>query len=75
MSAPINIDLSQYQESLKLINSALNKACKSGTFNIDEAYIIKIAFSTIEKALEQLDTSEKKPNENPVNVTTQDTTN
>lgn len=61
MSTPINIDLAQYQESLKLINNALNKACKAGTFTIDEAYLIKIAFSTIEKTLEQSDYSKSKP--------------
>lgn len=59
-TAPVNIDLSQYQESLKLINSALNKACKSGTFNLDEAYLIRVAFSTIEKTLEQLNPEKDK---------------
>lgn len=46
-----NTELAQYQESLKLINNALNKSCKSGTFTLDEAYVTKIAFSNLEKAM------------------------
>lgn len=52
-------ELIQYQESLKLINNALNKACQKGVYTIDEAYLIKIAFSHLEKAIENIETSNK----------------
>jgi hypothetical protein len=52
-------ELVQYQESLKLISNALNKACQKGVYTIDEAYLIKIAFSNLEKAVETIETSNK----------------
>ena len=48
----------QYKDSLKLITNALNKASKSGTFLLDESYIIKLALMNLEKALEVLEPSQ-----------------
>jgi len=47
-----DIDKEQMNESLKLITNALNKACTNGTYNIDEAYLIKIALNNLNKLLE-----------------------
>ena len=44
-----HIDDQTYKESVKIISNAVNKACKTGVFTIDEAYIIKIALATLEK--------------------------
>lgn len=33
--------MDQYTESVKLINNALNKACKKGLFDLDEACLVK----------------------------------
>lgn len=49
----------QYRESLKLITNALNKACKSGAFLLDESYIIKIALSNLEKAVDIVEKAEQ----------------
>lgn len=43
----------QYKESLKIITNALNKACKSGAFVLDESYIIKIALANLEKLVDK----------------------
>jgi len=53
------IDLNKSNECIKLINNALNKACKGGIFSIDEAYLIKIAFSNIEKIIESVNKETK----------------
>jgi hypothetical protein len=53
------LDPGQHKEAIKLINNALNKACKTGTFSLDESYIIKIAMSTLEKAIDTFDQLEK----------------
>ena len=45
-------DLSQYKECMKLVNIALNKACKAGVYSLDEAYFIKIATANLEKIVE-----------------------
>ena len=44
-------DLNQFQESLKFVNQALNKGCKEGVFNLDESYLIKVALSHLERAV------------------------
>ncbi len=54
------IDLAQVKECIKLVNNALNKASKGGVYNIDEAYLIKVAMSNIEKVFEA---DEKKKDE------------
>jgi len=47
---PLKLD--QLTESLKLISTALNKSCSAGTFNLDEAYLIRVALNNLEKNLE-----------------------
>lgn len=54
-----NTEQSQNKESIKLINNALNKACKSGAFTLDESYVIKIAISNLEKAVDLLEQPNK----------------
>jgi len=44
------LNIVQLNESCKLIKNALNKACLAGSFNIDEAYLIKIAINNLEKS-------------------------
>jgi len=52
---PLKFD--QLSESLKLISTALNKSCSAGNFNLDEAYLIRVAINNLEKNLEN-----SKPN-------------
>ena len=54
-----NTEQSQNKESIKLITNALNKACKTGAFTLDESYIIKIALSNLEKAIDTLEQPSK----------------
>lgn len=35
------VTIEQFDESLKLITNALNKACTSGMFSLNDAYMIK----------------------------------
>lgn len=46
-------EIEQYKRSLQLIINAINKAAKSGAFNIDEAYACKIALVNLEGALKK----------------------
>ncbi len=54
------LDLAQIKECIKLVNNALNKASKTGAYNIDEAYLIKVAMANIEKVFESDESSKKK---------------
>lgn len=58
----IVVDLAQLKESTKLINNAFNKSCKGGLFTMDEAYLIKVACTNIEKLIEFIEASSKKIN-------------
>lgn len=55
--------LLQYRESMKLLNNALNKACKTGAYTLEEAYLIKVASSNMEKLIELCDNSKKEPHQ------------
>lgn len=56
----ITNDMTQMKESLKLINNALNRASKAGVYNIDEAYLIKLAVGNMEKLIETYEVILKK---------------
>jgi len=45
-------------ESLKVVMSSLNRANKEGVFNLDESYLIKIALSHLDKAINQAPTQQ-----------------
>jgi len=60
-------ELAQYQESVKLINNALNKSCKAGTFTLDESYVVKIALSNLEKVVSVLEEVYKNQEQQRVN--------
>lgn len=54
-----SVVMDQMTESFKLLINALNKGCTTGVFNLDEAYLIKVAANNIEKALVTLDKHQK----------------
>ena len=58
-----NTEQSQNKESIKLVNNALNKACKTGAFTLDESYVIRIAMSNLEKAVDLLEQPSKGPSQ------------
>jgi len=49
---PPILDLNQIKEALRVLNVSLNKGAKGGVYTIDEAYVIKISISHIEKTVE-----------------------
>lgn len=52
-SIDFKTELEQYKRSFQLVVNAINKAAKSGAFNIDEAYACKIALLNLETALKK----------------------
>lgn len=58
------LDVSKLNNTLNLINTSLNKACKDGTFTLDESYLLKVAMSNMEKLMQTLDTLQKLFQEN-----------
>jgi hypothetical protein len=58
-----NDPLLQYRESMKLLNNALNKACKTGAFTVDEAYLIKVSATNMEKLIELVEKKEQPSNQ------------
>lgn len=52
--------LIQFRESIKLLSNALNKACKGGTFTLDEAYLIRIATNNMEKLIDMYDKKDQQ---------------
>jgi hypothetical protein len=48
------LNMAQLQESIKVINLSLNKSCKSGTFTLEEAHLIKVCMNNIETAIDFL---------------------
>ena len=60
-------EVAQYRESLKLVNNALEKSNKTGSFALDESYVIKIALSNLEKAMnviEEVYKNQEQPSAN-----------
>lgn len=53
------LTIEQIKESMKLIVTALNKSCKAGNYTLDEAYILKIACSNVEKLIEAFENNAK----------------
>jgi len=43
------------QDSLKILNEALNRGCLRGVYNLEEAFVIKSAYNIIEKYITQSD--------------------
>lgn len=52
------LDVQPLKESLKLVYQALNKATSSGSFNLDEAHLLKVACGNIESGLNKLNESQ-----------------
>jgi hypothetical protein len=53
------LDIQPLKESLKLVYQALNKATSSGSFNLDEAHLLKVACGNIETGLNKLNESQE----------------
>jgi hypothetical protein len=53
------LDISKLNETLKMVNNALNVGCKGGVYSLDEAYLLKIGASNLEKAVKVLDSYQK----------------
>ncbi len=53
------LEIDKLQESVKLIVKALNTSCKEGVFNLDDAYLLKIASSNLERSVKLLDEYQK----------------
>jgi hypothetical protein len=49
---PPILDMTQIKESLRILVASLNKSAKGGIYTLDEAYIIKVSLSNIEKTVE-----------------------
>lgn len=56
---PIVLDMAQLKEAHKVIVAALNKSAKSGVFNLDEGYLIKLATTHFDKSVEWLEKNYK----------------
>lgn len=54
-----------FSESLKVVVSSLNRANKAGVFNLDESYLIKVALSHLDRAIN----SPPQGTSSPSNVT------
>jgi hypothetical protein len=54
------LEVPKLMESLRLINNALNNGCKEGVYNLDEAYLLKVAASNLERSVKLLDEYQKK---------------
>lgn len=49
------LKIEQLYESYKFVLNAINKGCKEGVYNLDEAYLTKVALSNLEKTISTLD--------------------
>lgn len=47
-----NIDEMSKKELLDILWSALNKCCKSGQFNIDEAFTLKVIYDKLNEIID-----------------------
>jgi len=56
---PEVMDMEKLQESVKIIVRALNTGCAKGAFTLDDAYLLKIASSNVEKGVKLLDEYQK----------------
>lgn len=56
-----DIDIQKLREAQRVVINALNKSCTNGSFNLDEIYIIKIAFDNLTKVIRKVE-DDAKPN-------------
>lgn len=49
------LDINPLKESLKLINNGLDKGCSNGSYNLDEAYLLKVSCNNISQAITHLE--------------------
>lgn len=60
MSQPLDmLSIPRLKESIKMVHSCLNQACKTGTYSLDEAWLVKIACGNLDKAIYTLDEYQK----------------
>lgn len=60
MPMPMPTPQSLRSDYLRVIHEALNRGCQKGIYNLDEAYLIKTAFNTIEKFIIQVEADSQK---------------
>lgn len=53
------LDIGKLNDTVKMVGSALNTGCKGGIFSLDDAYLLKIGVSNLEKAVKVLDSYQK----------------
>ena len=65
------LPIESLNESLKMISLSLDKACKTGGYSLDEAFLLKTSCNNIQKCIENLDLLQKtfiKISENNKNI-------
>jgi hypothetical protein len=68
-------NINEVNNSLKFISNGLEKACKAGQFTLQEAYLMRVAFLTLEKSVKNfevmqnvlLDIDKKNKSKLPIN--------
>ncbi len=63
----IKLDFNDPSDALKLLNSMLNKAAKSGAYSIDESFVIRLSLNALDKLIRD---GTDKTNQDPTKTVT-----